>query len=710
MRSAFSLAALAVAVAVGVACEGKTLPYAGGLMIAVQTDYSVPKDISAVGLYISSDGRPIFGATREVAPTGEVKFPATIAVLADADRPRAVVKIRAVAFKGDGSVRVLRDVITTVPKGRTALLRTPLTWINEGSGTGKRQDLVETSTSSLKPLDVGDDGGVGEDGGTYQPGSDGFTILKSICPDGQTSLQGDCKDATVDADALPEYAEQDVFGGGTANGNGGRCFDVLGCFATPTQVTLDLNTCMGTVPGVQPDDPNLSLAVVLPGAKNGAVNVGECKDGKCFVPLDKEAGWTVEGTNIVLPKAMCRKINEGKALGIAATRACPAKDPATPMCGLASSVAGTSTPGNAILDAGPEGGLDGGDGGLRDDFQKPLAITMEPYLSAVAVDNTYVFIARSSNNPPPAGVRHLLKTEVHAQAVSGPNNVEVYGYSPSTPFASSIALDALPNAVNLGIRSSGSTVVVCQGVTGPCFSSPFYGPRDAVVAAPAGVYAWGDPSDAGPTGGLFAYDYSDPQNPIAHQGPTSGVTTMLLVGNTIYFGMADASITKCTMPCQGTVDPFRAVPPVSASITKLAASDKAPNKLFFIQVPTNASEVDSGGIFEIDTNNAQNQYRHMNVAALGLGLLDAGAGTVPAALAVDKEYVYWSGGFDDPRGGGIKGGLMRSSHTTKNVVQPLLEDTQGTELPSAIAVDDTHVYWTYNRQNNALMFAQKKGF
>ena len=52
MRSALLLAG--VVLALGVACSGKTLPYAGGLMIAVQTDYSVPKDITAVGLYITA--------------------------------------------------------------------------------------------------------------------------------------------------------------------------------------------------------------------------------------------------------------------------------------------------------------------------------------------------------------------------------------------------------------------------------------------------------------------------------------------------------------------------------------------------------------------------------------------------------------------------------------------------------------------------------
>ena len=41
-------------VALGAACSGKTA-YAGALMVAIQTDLAAPKDVSAVGLYISSD-------------------------------------------------------------------------------------------------------------------------------------------------------------------------------------------------------------------------------------------------------------------------------------------------------------------------------------------------------------------------------------------------------------------------------------------------------------------------------------------------------------------------------------------------------------------------------------------------------------------------------------------------------------------------------
>ena len=97
-------------------CAADTEPFPGAIMVAVQTDLVAPKDVSAVGLFISSDGRPIFSDTRDTAPNGEVHFPATIAVIGDASRPGAVVKVRAVAFTRDAKVRVLRDAFTTVPR------------------------------------------------------------------------------------------------------------------------------------------------------------------------------------------------------------------------------------------------------------------------------------------------------------------------------------------------------------------------------------------------------------------------------------------------------------------------------------------------------------------------------------------------------------------------------------------------------------------
>ena len=276
MRSARMLAC--VALAVGVACSGEKVPYAGGLMIAVQTDYSVPKDITAVGLYITSDGQPeIFGDTRQVAPNGEVKFPATIAVLAESSAgsgqdPRDSVK-------DDGEVRVLRDVITTVPKGRTGLLRTPLTWINEGSGKGNRNQLL--GSASIRPLDV----------------SDGFIKLTSSCPTSKRRSRATAPTRMSMPTRCPNTRRRRSSVAGTPRGTAAaaRRPGLLPQLRTPSRSTRP--PARVPFPESMPNNPNLTLAVLLPPAKN----IGECRADGCLVPLDKGAGWTIAGPKIQLP-------------------------------------------------------------------------------------------------------------------------------------------------------------------------------------------------------------------------------------------------------------------------------------------------------------------------------------------------------------------------------------------------------------------------
>ena len=360
-----------------VGCSGKTEPYPGGLMVAVQTDLVAPKDVTAVGLYISSDGKPLFADTRDTAPNGEVHFPATIAVIADANRPRAVIRVRAVAFARDGKVRVLRDAVTTVPRGRTGILRTPLLWINQGSGTGARSDIAHSSRSGTSlgattPADAVRAGTRLNDAPL-----DALSNVKSAClnPD-ETYIDGECKDARVDGDALPEYREEDVFGGGHADGTGGTCFDVKACFASAAPLTLDAGCSAVLGDGQGAGDPNLSLGVALKDTGAAETSTGECLgNGVCVVPLDKDAGYTIAGNEVHLAAAFCKRIARGEALGVVVTRACPSKTDAVPACGPASSVnsdhpirpdGGAQEAGSIDFDGGPsvdaakqeDGGLD----------------------------------------------------------------------------------------------------------------------------------------------------------------------------------------------------------------------------------------------------------------------------------------------------------------------------------------------------------------
>lgn len=294
----------------------------GAVMLAISTNMRAPKDVDSVGLRITSNGVPIFDDTRQVAPTGEVRFPATLAVLAAPD-PRAVVKIRLVAFRGNDA-RILRDVITTVPHDRIALLRLPIQWVSDGSGIGDLQ----------VPL----------------------SEVRSACGDAdETTIDGRCASAVVDSSTLPTYSEPEVFGGAPASTGEGTCFDTRACFGAASVLDVDLDLCTVQVPsGVAAEA--LNLAIRLPPGSDG-----EClEDRGCFIPLEgnEASGWTIEGSDdpatprtVRILGTVCARIREGRALGVSASTGCTTKAPAVPVCGEASAVNGA--PVQPMADAGP---------------------------------------------------------------------------------------------------------------------------------------------------------------------------------------------------------------------------------------------------------------------------------------------------------------------------------------------------------------------
>lgn len=669
-----TLVGLLFLAAFGAACSAKELPYPGGIMLAIQTDLAVPKDFSAVGLYISSDGKPIFGDTREVAPKGEVKFPATIAILADENRPRAVVKIRAVAFKANGDVRVLRDIITTIPKGRTALLRVPLAWINDGSGSGNRSQLI--SSASLRPRN-----------GT----NDGFERLTSACPDGQTFLEGECGDAKVDGDALPDYVAKDVFGGGDAQGNGGRCFDVAKCFATTAAVAvkLDTNACTATLADGPADDPNLSVAMVLP----ASADTGECFDGRCVVPVDKGT-WKPRGNAIELPRAFCKKVVDAKATGVVTSRACPTKDATAPLCG----------PAGAVTASVPAMPVDGGGvtPGTEDpDFEVPfVARRIEPMLADVAIDAENVYLARAKPDMPP-GVLRIKKA--YLTSGTAPEGFQViHAYPQGQEMRAKIALSPGAIAQNVLARTQTGLVVTCTAASqGACPDITFQGlqARNAIAAGSAEGYVYGLSAS---TEALYSVAYGDGFIEARATLPAGKATAMAVSNGTILLGTDEGALYKCAVPCtsQGQVMTLRAKPATPAAISAIAVSDKIPNKVFFIQLPLGGPA--GGGVYEIGLDGT-GEFQYATAMEL------SGSVEPPGALAVDAQFVYWGGGFVDPRDNTPKSALLRRSHVTRGTTIALAETVhQGIDALTAVAVDDTHVFWTYYRNDRSLLIAKKK--
>jgi MYXO-CTERM domain-containing protein len=287
----------AALVATLIACSGKVTPPPGQLVLAVQTDMSIPKDVDEVRIQVLIYGAPQYDRSFAVGPDG-AKIPATLGVIVGRD-PSAAVTFR-VSGRQKGKTRILREAITTIPADRAAVLKLPIQFLCDGSGR--------------------DTGGLDR-------------LVESTCPEaGQTCINGTCQSARIDENTLPNFQTQDVFGGGTGQGNDGTCFDVLKCFDGAATAAVDLVSCTVERPV---NTANVNYGLHMPSGKEGICTA----DNKlCIVPLDQgAAGWyevgTSAGSRIQLPRTLCTKLDAKEILGVLVSPTCPTKTDAKPTCG-----------------------------------------------------------------------------------------------------------------------------------------------------------------------------------------------------------------------------------------------------------------------------------------------------------------------------------------------------------------------------------------
>jgi len=307
----------------------------GELMLAVQTDMHIPKDLSGVRIEVSQDGQQLHGATYMVGPSG-VKIPATLAIVAGQKRSPVMVRVFGIENAGlpNERVRVLRQATTMVPTDRTALMRMPIHWLCDGSGA----KLVD---------------------GTYGP--------SGMCPEGQTCIAGRCEDATVDPATLPDYRPQAVFGGGDGSGSG-TCFDTVACFDGALGLGVNMGDCSLEAVTMPAGGRGLNFALVP--ADGSGICAGGGRDaggaGACYVPLDGESdeGWKkLPSGKIQFAGGVCDRLRSGKASALVASARCETKTVSTPTCGGWSSVtaAGPASDAGPVVVPGSDGG--GGAGG-----------------------------------------------------------------------------------------------------------------------------------------------------------------------------------------------------------------------------------------------------------------------------------------------------------------------------------------------------------
>ena len=304
---------LLLGAATALAQGGCTAPSKGALVLAISTNMRTPKDINVVSVFITTNSVVKFDYLGRVLPDGTVALPATLAVV-EPDDPNAQVRIRVIAFQ-EQKARVLRDVLTTVPHQQTSLLRLPLNFLDDNSGSGMLPD-------DFVPLGKK---GAPEGETAFDPDE-----IASACDFGKglTSINGVCVSATVDSAQLEAYDQTEVYGdaGLMPSGAPSSCFDVGQCFVGAVPVAVgDTQNCTTLVPsGIDP--ATMNLALVTP-------STGVCLAAGCFVPLDNDDanGWTVAGGTIRMIPGICAKIAQGAQL-YATSGGCATKTVDEPVC------------------------------------------------------------------------------------------------------------------------------------------------------------------------------------------------------------------------------------------------------------------------------------------------------------------------------------------------------------------------------------------
>ncbi len=431
------LAAGVLATAVVGACADKK----GALMLAITTDMKAPKDVNAVAVSITTNGLVKASFIGRVTPQGDILLPGTLAIV-EPDDKNAVIRIRVMAFQNQ-KPRVIRDVRTTAPPdGRTALLRIPLNFVNDGKVAGNPlpDGLVPDpapGTESLSPPTSATSAAGGDAGmvGTKElsPSGGDFDFMLNfqpkdcLNPQDETIIDGECKDNYVDSSRLPDFDAAEL---GDSTGQTGACFDVGRCFTgaigvgqrpdgvtdaggdtpadagsgtgpadaapkpfkdfRPATVDFKADTCTLQLNGADP--ARLNIAIVTP-------DTGECvRPGECYVPIDRGAsGWQDDGGGSVqLPSYLCKFLTAKGLRLTTSSDVCAAKLESNPNC--------TPKPGDDAGISPADGGKDSATPeiafAIPEDFATSVTIFGSTLLFASASRQGYVELGDPNGKPP----------------------------------------------------------------------------------------------------------------------------------------------------------------------------------------------------------------------------------------------------------------------------------------------------------------------
>ncbi len=560
--------ASALAVAAVPACGEKK----SGIMLAITTDMKAPKDVNAVSVTISTNNAIKHNVIGRVTPQGDILLPATLAI-AEPDDPNASIRIRVMAFQ-ERKARVLRDVRTSIPSGgRVALLRIPLTFINDGSTEGTLPAGVlpapNPGTAVNLPgsgTDGGADGGPAgsTDLGGIPAGGDLFDPTEFVpnCPNPEhTWINGECQDAYIDPNSLPEFDEALVGSGDQAAGS---CLDVRKCFSDavvlgrnsapqssgngsdappqtgegpaapppptvdagarnpdganirPQNITFNAEKCSLTIDG-NVSAANLNVAIVTP-------DTGECiRPGECYVPLDTGAGgWSLSGNEVKLPGFVCKIVqSKGLRLAYSTTAGCASKKEENPVC---VDRAPTS------VDKPPTGDQDSG--GPISPSTGPVLVVPENFASSVAINGAEAYLAGANR------IAYVsLGGNPVGQTIPGIGIEKLPWVASATPFGVVLA-----NGTNKTYAIDGNSVFTFELPVGT------YANAGTFMKADSDYYF----AASGSQGGIYASAGTEPtlmkksfEFPFAPSFSLDEATAIAGLGDTFVFGNSVGQVMGC---------------------------------------------------------------------------------------------------------------------------------------------------------------------
>ncbi len=345
-------------IGLGAGCSAKHDP-AGGVLLSIDTNLKVPDDIDTIGISVSraTDG----GVESEddlfpLAPGGMAKFPATLTLLRGTGEP---LQIRAVGYK-DGAAIAMRQVVTTLPADRVAVLPLELNWLDKPLVTGTTTESVRSVTSSCGALEA--------------------------------PVAGTCSSFTLDSDSLAPYAATAIVPSDSA-----AAVDCDTCFAGGQVVTVDKTSCTFSPPAGVADATAINVVFQLAAGHTA----GWCNGSSCIIPLPHDAaeGWSLGSDGLIhLPPAACTSAAVGSVIVAPATASCPVLSSEHPAkqdygtdAGAPPDSSDATVPDSGAPEAGPPA--------------TPTAFTALPEVVSIASDGTTLYVLQRTDD---AGAQMLL--------------------------------------------------------------------------------------------------------------------------------------------------------------------------------------------------------------------------------------------------------------------------------------------------------------